>query len=229
MMPRVTRGRSVRPHLSRAPSRNEPHQTPIMQIRILAAAAFLALPIHALLAQATTTATRTVVPTFGFSIGSGSIDADAAAASQVGERALGLQFDGGVVVHRHLVFQADLGGLILDDKAQFTQQTTGGKRKSSSNVTYFSAAAGFRGMPATFPLGFALNVGASATMTRRSIDNCVDCHVDKMSIPGGGFVEPMVLVRVKSFMIRASDRVYMGGDGMQSVISAGMQFDLNRR
>jgi hypothetical protein len=84
-------------------------------------------------------------------------------------------------------------------------------------------------MPATFPLGFALNVGASATMTRRSIDNCVDCHVDKMSIPGGGFVEPVLLVRVKTFMLRAADRVYLGGNGMRSVISAGMQIDLVKR
>ena len=35
--------------------------------------------------------------------------------------------------------------------------------------------------------------------------------------------------RVKTFMLRASDRVYMGGGGMQSVISAGMQFDVNKR
>lgn len=201
-----------------------------MQIRHLAAAALLVLPMHALIAQTTTPARHGVVPTFGFSVGSGSIDPDAAATSQVGERALALQFDGGVVIHRHLVFQADFGGLMLDDKAQFTQQTTGGKRKSSSNVTYLSASTGFRtGIPAAFPLGLALNVGASATMTRRSIDNCVDCHVDKMSIPGGGFVEPVLLVRVKTFMLRASDRVYTGSKGMQSVISVGMQFDVNKR
>ena len=202
-----------------------------MQIRHLAAAALLVLPAHTLLAQVAAPATtRNVVPTFGFSVGSGSIDSDAAATAQVGERALNLQFDGGVVVRRHLVFQADIGGLILDDKAQFTQATTGGNKKSSSNVTYFSASTGFRtGIPAAFPLGFALNVGGSATMTRRSIDNCEDCHVDKMKIPGGGFVEPMLLVRAGKFMIRASDRVYLGGDGMKSVISAGMQFDLNKR
>src|SRR4029079_2373606 len=101
----------------------------------------------------------------------------------------------------------------------FTQATTGGNKKSSANVTYFSASTGFRtGIPAAFPVGVALNFGGSATMTRRSIDNCVDCHVDKMSIPGGGFVEPMLLVRVKTFMLRASDRVYLGSKGMQSVI-----------
>jgi len=201
-----------------------------MQIRHLAAAAILALPAHAVLAQAPAAPARNVVPTFGFSVGTLAIDPDAAATSSVGDRAWGLQFDGGVVVHKYLVFLADIGGQFLDDKAQFTQSTTGGNKKSTSNITYFSAATGFRtGFPAAFPVGFALNLGASATMTRRSIDNCVDCHVDKMSIPGGGFVEPMLLVRAGKYMVRASDRVYLGAKGMQSVISAGMQFDLNKR
>lgn len=200
-----------------------------MHIRHLAAAALLVIPAPSLLAQAALAKTHDVVPTFGFSLGTLAINPDAAASSYVGEHAWGVQFDGGVVVRRHLVFLADFGGQILDDKAQFTQQTTGGNRKSSSNVTYLSAMTGFRtGIPASFPLGLAVNVGATATMTRRSIDNCVDCHVDKMSIPGGGFVEPMVLVRVKTFMLRASDRVYLGGDGMQNLVSAGMQFDFNK-
>ena len=201
-----------------------------MQIRHLAAAAILALPTHAALAQATSSTTRNVVPTFGFSVGTLAIDSDAAASSQVGDRAWGFQLDGGVLVAKHFVFQADIGGQFLDDKAQFTQATTGGNKKSTSNVTYFSASTGFRtGMPASFPVGFALNLGGTATMTRRSIDNCEDCHVDKLKIPGGGFVEPMLLMRAGRFMVRASDRVYLGGDGMKSVISAGMQFDLNKR
>jgi len=33
-------------------------------------------------------------------------------------------------------------------------------------------------------------------------------------------------MRAGKFMLRASDRVYLGGDGMRSIISAGMQFDL---
>ena len=201
-----------------------------MQIRPLAAAALFVLTASAAQAQATTAATpvrRDVIPTFGFSVGTLSMNPDAAAASSVGEHAWGLQLDGGVVVKKHLVFVADIGGQFLDDKAQFTQSTTGGNKKSSANVTYFSAAAGLRtGMPGSFPVGLAVNFGGSATMTRRSIDNCVDCHVDKMKIPGGGFVEPMLLVRAGKFMFRATDRVYLGGDGMQSLISAGMQFDL---
>ena len=201
-----------------------------MHIRNLAAAALLALPANSLLAQAPVPPRRTVVPTLGFSVGTMAIDPDAAATSQVGERSWGLQLDGGVVVHKYLLFQADLGGQFLDDQAQFTQSTTGGNRKSTANVTYLSASTGLRTpMPAAIPLGLAVNLGASATMTRRSIDNCVDCHVDKLTIPGGGFVEPMLLVRVRTFMIRASDRVYLGGEGMQSVMSVGMQFDMVKR
>ena len=202
-----------------------------MQIRHLAAAAIIALPAHVALAQAAAPATtRNVVPTFGFSVGTLSIDSDAAAASSVGDRAWGLQLDGGVVIHKYFVVQADIGGQFLDDQAQFTQSTTGGNKKSTSDVTYFSASTGFRTpMPAAFPVGLAVNVGGSASMPRRGIDNCVDCHVDKLKIPGGGFVEPMLLVRAGKFMIRAGDRLYLGADGMKSIISAGMQFDLNKR
>ena len=206
----------------------DPHHESTMQIRYLAAAALLALPARAH-AQATPATTRNVVPTLGFSVGTLAIDPDAAATSNVGERSWGLQLDGGIVVRKHLVFLADLGGQFLDDHSQFTQATTGGNKKSSASVTYLSASTGFRtGIPTAFPVGFALNLGGSVTMTRRSIDNCTDCHVDKLKIPGGGFVEPMLLVRVKTFMLRASDRVYLG-NGMQSVISAGMQIDLNKR
>jgi hypothetical protein len=206
------------------------HRPRPMQLRHLAIATLLVVPAPALFAQDSTPTTRNVVPTFGFSVGSLAIDPDAAANSQVGEQAWGLQFDGGVVVRKHFVFLADFGGQFLDDHAEFTQQTTGGNKKSTSNVTYLSAMTGIRtGIPAAFPVGLAVNLGATATMTRRSIDECVDCHVDKLKIPGGGFVEPMVLVRVKTFMLRASDRVYLGGDGMRSLISAGMQFDFNKR
>ena len=200
-----------------------------MQVRHLAALALLALAARAAGAQATPK-THSVVPTVGFSVGALAIDPDAAASSSVGDHAFGIQLDGGVVVRNHFLFGIDIGGQFLDDHAQFTQNTTGGNMKSSASVTYFSASTGFRtGIPASFPLGLALNLGASATVGRRSIDNCVDCQVDKLKIPGGGFVEPTLLLRVRKFMIRASDRVYLGGSGMRSVISAGMQFDLHRR
>ncbi|NUO62617.1 MAG: hypothetical protein HOQ12_10585 [Gemmatimonadaceae bacterium] len=202
-----------------------------MQIRHLAAA-FLVFTASAAAAQAPQAApkARNVVPTLGFSIGAASLDPDAAASSSVGDQAWGIQLDGGVVVKKRFLLGVDVGGQFLDDKAQFTQSTTGGDMKSSASVTYFSAMAGLRsGIPASFPIGLAVNVGASATVGRRSIDNCVDCHTDKLKIPGGGFVEPTLLLRVRKFMIRATDRVYLGGDGMRSVISAGMQFDFHGR
>ena len=200
-----------------------------MQIRILAAAALLVAPATAH-AQSTSAPTRNVVPTLGFSVGTLAMNPDAATRASVGERAWGLQLDGGIVVHKHLLFSADMGGQMLHDNLAFTQLTNVGNRKSTASVTYFSASTGFRtGVPVAFPVGLALNLGASGTMTRRSIDNCVDCHVEKMKIPGGGFVEPVLLVRVKTFMLRATDRVYLGGNGMQSVISAGMQYDIPQR
>ena len=165
---------------------------------------------------------RQVAPVFGFTVGSMAIESATAASSQVGDRSYGLQFDGGVLVKRHLYFGIDLGGQFLDDKAQFTQNTTGGEKKSTANVTYFSAMAGARtGILPVLPVAFGLNGGASATMSRRSIDNCSDCQVDKLDIPGGAFVEPTLLLGRRNLRLRMSDRVYLNGDGMRSVISLG--------
>jgi hypothetical protein len=89
-------------------------------------------------------------------------------------------------------------------------------------VTYFSAMAGARtGTAPVVPVTLGLNVGASATISRRSIDNCTDCQVDKLDIPGGAFVEPTLLFGRRSLRLRVTDRVYLGGDGMRSVISFG--------
>ncbi|HEX2780990.1 MAG TPA: hypothetical protein VHM30_15940, partial [Gemmatimonadaceae bacterium] len=110
--------------------------------------------------------TRDIVPTLGISVGSMAIDADAAAKSQVGERSWGLQFDFNLLMKRHFVLAIDLGGQFLDDHAAFTQNTTGGEKKSTANVTYFSAMTGVRtGMPAALPVQLGVNVGASLTMS----------------------------------------------------------------
>ena len=198
-----------------------------MRAHLVTLGTALALAATAAGAQQTTPVThapRTVVPTLGFSVGSLAIDPTAAAQSFVGTRAWGIQLDGGVVVHDYFQLGVDVGGQFLDDSAQFTQNTTGGQMKSSASVTYFSAVAGLRSGHLG-PLALALNVGASATVGRRSIDNCADCHVDKLSIPGGGFVEPTVLLGRNGHYLRATDRVYFSGNGMRSVISLGGQFD----
>lgn len=173
---------------------------------------------------------RQIEPTLGLSVGTMSIDSDAAAASQVGDRSWGLQFDFNLLVKRHFVFAVDLGGQFLDDKASFTQNTTGGEKKSTANVTYLSAMTGLRtGMLAAVPVQLGVNVGGSVTMSRRSIDNCVDCQVDKLSIPGGAFVEPTVLFGRRQVRGRVTDRMYFGGSGMQNVISAGIEVSLQKK
>ena len=186
-------------------------------------AALLALGAQALPAQQAT-------PVFGLTVGTLAIEPASATRSQVGDRSYGLQFDAGVLVKRHFYVGVDLGGQFLDDHAQFTQNTTGGEMKSTASVTYFSAMAGARtGMPAAVPVALGLNLGASATMTRRSIDNCVDCQVDKLDIPGGAFVEPTLLLGRRNVRLRVSDRVYLAGDGMRSVISVGADFQIRKR
>ena len=190
-----------------------------------AGAALLAIGAQALPAQQAAPAaqaSRQVAPIFGFSVGSLSIASASAARSQVGDRSYGLQVDGGVLVKRHLYLGIDVGGQFLDDSAQFTQNTTGGRMKSTASVTYFSAIAGLRtGIAPVVPAALGLNVGASATISRRSIDNCTDCQVDKLDIPGGAFVEPTLLLGRRSLRLRVTDRVYLAGDGMRSVMSFG--------
>lgn len=194
--------------------------------RTLAAAAIALLT---LIPAASGAQARDVVPSFGFGIGAMSIDGAAAANSQVGDRAWGFHLDGGFTFKRFLFAGIDLGGQFLDDKAQFTQNTTGGEKESTANVTYFSGILGLRTPTlAGVPMRLGLNGGFSGTMTRRSIDNCVDCRVDKMKIPGGAFVEPMLVVGARSLRFRVSDRIY-SGDGMRNMILVGGEFTLMKK
>ena len=167
-------------------------------------------------------AQRTAV--FGASVGALSMESATATREQVGDRSYGLQLDAGVLVKRHLYLGVALGGQFLDDKAEFTQNTTGGEMQSTASVTYLSAVAGAQtGVLPVVPIGLGLNVGASVTMTRRSIDQCEDCRVDKLDIPGGAFVEPVLSLGRRRVRFRASSRLYLGGDGMRSVHSAGAE------
>ena len=175
-------------------------------------------------------AARRYVPVFGFNVGSMAIEPGAAARAEVGDRAYGLQFDAGVVVKRFLYLGADFGGQFLEDNAQFTENTTAGEKKSTANVTYLSAVAGFRtGSMPVVPLALQLNLGFTGTMTRRSIDQCVDCSVDKLDIPGGAFAEPVLVIGRQRARVRVSDRVYFAGDGMRNVVSVGVDYEMRKR
>ena len=71
---------------------------------------------------------RSIVPSFGFGIGAMSIDGTTAANSQVGDRAWGIHLDAGLTFKRFVFAGVELGGQFLDDKALFTQNTTGGEK-----------------------------------------------------------------------------------------------------
>jgi hypothetical protein len=195
--------------------------------RFICGAALLALGARTLPAQQQE---RTFTPVLGASVGTMSMESASALRSQVGDRSYGLQLDVGVLAKRHFYFGIDIGGQFLKDKANFTQNTTGGEMKSSAVVTYLSAITGARtGTLPVVPVAFGLNVGASATISRRSIENCDGCRVDKLDIPGGAFAEPVLLIGRRNTRVRVSDRLYLTGDGMRSVISVGADMMLQRR
>lgn len=208
-----------------------------MQARpFLLGAALVAVAAHALPAQQTVEAPVTVpqaqkyVPVLGATLGAMAIETSSADRSQVGDRSFGLQLDAGVLMKRHLYLGIDVGGQFLKDRAQFTENTTGGEQKSTAAVTYFSAIGGFRtGVPKALPVGLGLNAGYSLTSSRRSIDNCVDCTVNKLDIPGGAFVEPMLLFGRRNAQLRIVDRIYVTGEGMRSVVSAGLEFTARKK
>ena len=164
----------------------------------------------------------------GMTLNSMSIDATTAASQQVRPQSWGMQFDFGVLVKRHVFVGIDFGPQLLSDLATFTQNTTGGEMKSSAALTYFSAMAGartrpFRLAPGIGSVAFGLYSGASVTKSIRSIDNCSDCRTDKLVVPGGAFVQPTLVFGQGRARLRVSDRYFVSGDGIRSVVSAGME------
>jgi hypothetical protein len=198
-----------------------------MHVRpLFTAAALLALGAQSLEAQQA----QRYIPVLGATVGAMSIEPSSADRSQVGDRSFGLQLDAGVLMKRRLYLGIDVGGQFLKDNAGFTENTTGGEKKSTASVTYLSAIAGLRtGTPRALPVGLGLNAGFSTTISRRSIDQCVDCTVDKLDIPGGAFVEPMLLFGRRNAQLRIVDRVYVTGEGMRNVVSAGVEFTARKR
>ena len=164
---------------------------------------------------------------FGMTANAMSIDPTTAGTELVGRRSWGMQLDAGLLL-RHLYVGFDIGPQFLSDKASFTQNTTGGEMTSTATLVYFSAMAGPR-TPALqlisgmAPVALGLYGGMSTTVAERSIDNCVDCRTDKMDIPGGSFVEPVLLFGAGRARLRMSDRVFVGGKGITSVMSVGME------
>jgi hypothetical protein len=164
---------------------------------------------------------------FGLSATSMAITPTTAGSASVHNQAWGLQLDGGLVLRRLLYVGVDIGPQMLADHASFTQTTTAGDRKSTASAVYFSALAGPR-TPSFHVPGFGsaavgLFGGASTTVAKRSIDNCVDCTVNDLSIPGGAFVQPTLLLGEGGVRMRIAQRQFLTGDGIRYVASAGME------
>jgi hypothetical protein len=192
----------------------------------LAALVLVAAGTEALHAQDSIPARKPFV--FGITANAMSIDPATAGTQLVGGRSWGMQFDGGLLVKRHLYMGIDFGPQLLSDRASFTQSTTVGDLESSAMLVYFSALAGprtpaFRLVPGVPPVALGVYGGVSTTVAERSIDKCVDCRTDKMDIPGGAFVQPTLLFGEGRARLRLSDRIFVGGKGILSVISAGME------
>jgi hypothetical protein len=197
------------------------------RIRPLCLAALLVVTTGTLLSAQDTTTTRKPF-VFGMTGNAMSIDATTAGTQLVGTRSWGMQFDGGLLLKRYFYLGLDFGPQFLSDKATFTQTTTGGTKSSGAMLVYFSAVAGprtrpFQLVPGVAPIALGLYGGVSATAAERSIDNCLDCRMDKMTIPGGAFVQPTMVFGDGVTRVRISDRAFVNGTGIQSVISAGME------
>jgi hypothetical protein len=165
---------------------------------------------------------------FGITANAMSIDGATAGTQLVGARSWGMQLDGGLLVKRFFYLGIDFGPQMLSDRASFTQSTTGGDMESSATLVYFSALAGprtrpFQLVPGLAPIALGVYGGVSTTVAERSIDQCLDCRTDKMDIPGGTFVQPILLFGEGRGRLRISDRLFVGGKGIQSVISVGME------
>jgi hypothetical protein len=165
---------------------------------------------------------------FGITANAMSIDPSTAGTQLVNDRSWGMQIDAGLVVAHYLYIGVDLGPQKLSDRASFTQNTTGGNLGSSATLVYYSALVGprtpsFQLAPGLPQIGLGVYGGVSGTSAERGIDTCVDCYADKLEIPGGTFVQPTLLFGSGPARVRVSDRLFLGGTGIRSVISAGME------
>jgi hypothetical protein len=165
---------------------------------------------------------------FGMTANAMSINSAVATQQMVKPTSFGMQIDLGVTFARFLFAGIDLGPQMLRDQGSFTQTTTAGDMNSSADLLYYSAMAGVRSpsvrmlpfIPAT---SFGLYGGGSGTKGKRSIDKCVDCYSEDITIAGGSFVQPTLVFGEGKARMRVSDRYFTGGKGIRSVYSLGLE------
>ncbi len=154
-------------------------------------------------------------------------------ASGLGSRGWGLGLNAAMSIGRIVVLGADVGGAWTGDDSSFTQSTTAGQKKSSTMTFLGSVFAGAK--TPVFPLSRAgemraaigVNTGMSKWSAVRSIDNCVDCRVDRPSLTGGRYIEPYVIIgkyNASAFAgLKVGYRTYLANESTaRNVIFVGM-------
>jgi hypothetical protein len=141
-----------------------------------------------------------------------SIDSGAALREGVGERGWGFLAGGAYRLSPNLALGAELGGQYVKDEDVFTQQTTGGRRSSTTTLIEFAPYLGVR-LPAGDRLQIGVNGGYGVLFARRTIENCSNCFTEDLDLDGGLYVEPMLLFGARdSLQFGATFRLYLGGD-----------------
>jgi len=144
-----------------------------------------------------------VQPFVSLGLGVTSIKSSAAARIQTGGS--GFTFGLGAGLTFFNVFDLGVGAdlIWLRDDNPFTNSTTGGDRSSSVWPLTYYAQAGLcvpvpiRNESGHFPVWVACYGGVFGVSVERSIAECIDCDVEKLSLAGGHYLRPEIRLRLE--------------------------------
>lgn len=166
----------------------------------------------------------------GFDVFTASLTVDAAETQGTADRMWGGQFSFGVTGMRVLSVGADLGFVGIRDHRSFTEPTTGGDKTSTVGGVMGSLLAGLYTPPlALAPNGAAdvrvgVNVGYTLIGADRSINECIDCTIERVRIHAGGFWEPGVQIYHGRGGLSARYRRYASGSDVRDALMIGYTF-----
>jgi hypothetical protein len=137
-----------------------------------------------------------------------------------------LILEGEYFFHPYFSYTVGVALLSYDDKASYSQKTTGGYKSSSS-----------RGIPIYGDVGYKQFFGANArtyitlrtgvsvmTVSDRSITDCTDCHAEDIDIDGGIYAMAGAGVRfAKSWTVGLRYKSYFSGD-MDNAVGIGFSY-----
>ena len=149
-----------------------------------------------------------------------SVDAAHARASGFGARGWGGTIGAGMEYLRALAIGLDGSFMRHSDTQQFRQSTTRGTKRSFVDAWSGSVWAGLRA-PAMARLVVGANGGFQGFSASRTIPDCVDCRVDKLSLNGGMFVEPVAYIRRPGVGGHVAYRHFLGDGHVRSSLLIG--------